>query len=72
MLHVGRCAHAQEEVYDSAAREAVTSAINGFNACVLCYGQTGSGKTHTMFGPPGIYDMPMQSEWSRSRCGPNP
>jgi len=44
----------QADVYGSAARGAVTAALNGFNACVLCYGQTGSGKTHSMFGPDGI------------------
>lgn len=46
-------AASQADVYNSAARGAVTAALNGFNACVLCYGQTGSGKTHSMFGPDG-------------------
>lgn len=50
-VHTTRAA--QEDVYAESARPAVLSALNGFNACVLCYGQTGSGKTHTMFGPEG-------------------
>jgi len=40
----------QQEVYNQACRNSICSALNGFNACLLCYGQTGSGKTHTMFG----------------------
>lgn len=46
----------QREVYDGLAREAVLTALNGFNSCLLCYGQTGSGKTFTAFGPTGIFD----------------
>mmetsp|Transcript_33059 Transcript_33059/g.104597 ORF Transcript_33059/g.104597 Transcript_33059/m.104597 type:complete len:772 (-) Transcript_33059:70-2385(-) len=41
----------QTQVYGQTARDAVVSALNGFNACIMCYGQTGSGKTYTMFGP---------------------
>ena len=40
----------QTSVYAGAGRDAVVSALNGFNSCILCYGQTGSGKTHTIFG----------------------
>ena len=40
---------AQPEVYQRVAQDAVCSALNGMNACVLAYGQTGSGKTHTVF-----------------------
>ena len=40
----------QAAVYAGAGRDAVVSALNGFNSCILCYGQTGSGKTHTIFG----------------------
>ena len=47
---------AQHEVYQRVAQDAVCSALNGMNACVLAYGQTGSGKTHTVFGPPGVID----------------
>jgi kinesin family protein 5 len=46
----------QHEVYQRVAQDAVCSALNGMNACVLAYGQTGSGKTHTVFGPPGVID----------------
>ena len=44
----------QEDVYEIAGRDRVTSVLEGYNSTLLCYGQTGSGKTHTMFGPPGI------------------
>ena len=47
---------AQPEVYQRVAQDAVVSALNGLNACVLAYGQTGSGKTHTVFGPAGALD----------------
>jgi len=50
-------ASTQENVYAECAREAVTSCMNGYNACILCYGQTGSGKTHTQIGPDNILDM---------------
>jgi len=46
----------QLEVYQRVAQDAVTSSLNGMNACVLAYGQTGSGKTHTVFGPPGTIE----------------
>lgn len=46
----------QSQVYDRVAKDSVVTALNGFNACILCYGQTGSGKTYTMFGPDGIFD----------------
>ena len=46
----------QMEVYVKAAQDAVVSALNGLNACVLAYGQTGSGKTHTTFGPNGTIE----------------
>jgi len=41
----------QEDVYNIAAHDRVSSVLNGYNATILAYGQTGSGKTHTMFGP---------------------
>merc|ERR1719230_377344 len=46
----------QLDVYQRVAQDAVCSALNGMNACVLAYGQTGSGKTHTVFGPPGTIE----------------
>lgn len=39
----------QEVVYYEVS-DLVTSAMNGFNVCILAYGQTGSGKTYTMEG----------------------
>jgi hypothetical protein len=41
----------QKALYETVAQDAVVTALNGINACVLCYGQTGSGKTHTILGP---------------------
>lgn len=41
----------QLTVYNTAARDLITAALNGMNSCLMCYGQTGSGKTYTMFGP---------------------
>ena len=46
----------QADVYAAVGAPAVTSALNGMNACVLCYGQTGSGKTYAAFGPPGALE----------------
>ncbi len=40
----------QEDVFDAVARDAVDSALGGFNATVFAYGQTGSGKTFTITG----------------------
>eukprot|EP00951_Prasinocladus_malaysianus_P023158 scaffold195774_cov50-Prasinocladus_malaysianus.AAC.1 len=37
----------QEMVY-SEVSSLVTSAVDGYNVCIMAYGQTGSGKTHTM------------------------
>lgn len=39
----------QEVVYYEVS-DLVTSAMNGFNVCIMAYGQTGSGKTYTMEG----------------------
>jgi hypothetical protein len=30
----------------------ISSAVDGYNAAILCYGQTGAGKTYTMLGEP--------------------
>ena len=43
-----RCS--QDAVFDEVAKDAVDSALNGFNATVFAYGQTGSGKTFTITG----------------------
>lgn len=42
----------QEQVFAEVA-PFVTSAMDGYHACIFAYGQTGSGKTHTMQGPSG-------------------
>lgn len=40
----------QEHVYETTAKPAVSSVLEGYNATILAYGQTGTGKTHTMEG----------------------
>ncbi|KAG5477072.1 hypothetical protein LSCM1_05413 [Leishmania martiniquensis] len=40
----------QEDVYESSARPAVFSVLEGYNATLMAYGQTGTGKTYTMEG----------------------
>jgi hypothetical protein len=40
----------QAFVYENTAKQAVYSALEGYNATLLAYGQTGTGKTHTMEG----------------------
>lgn len=40
----------QEQVYETTAKPAVSSVLEGYNATILAYGQTGTGKTHTMEG----------------------
>ncbi|CAG9326634.1 unnamed protein product [Blepharisma stoltei] len=40
----------QVEVYETTARPAVSSILEGYNATLLAYGQTGTGKTYTMEG----------------------
>lgn len=40
----------QEKVYETTARNVVSSALQGYNATIFAYGQTGSGKTFTMEG----------------------
>lgn len=43
----------QQHVYEVAARPAVESTLQGYNASIIAYGQTGTGKTYTMEGNPG-------------------
>lgn len=43
----------QEHVFKSLGYDVVSSAYDGYNACVFAYGQTGSGKSYTMMGNPG-------------------
>ena len=40
----------QDDVYDLAASEIVSSVVKGYNGTVMCYGQTGAGKTYSMLG----------------------
>lgn len=40
----------QQHVYDTTAKPAVVSVLEGYNATILAYGQTGTGKTFTMEG----------------------
>jgi hypothetical protein len=40
----------QSTVYALAARPAVQSCLEGYNAAIIAYGQTGTGKTYTMEG----------------------
>ncbi|XP_018419719.1 PREDICTED: kinesin-like protein KIF16B [Nanorana parkeri] len=43
----------QEWVFKDLGTDVLTSAFEGYNACVFAYGQTGSGKSYTMMGNPG-------------------
>eukprot|EP00899_Mesostigma_viride_P022312 jgi/Mesvir1/3265/Mv16400-RA.1 len=45
----------QEQVFDTACRSLVESALEGFNGTILAYGQTGAGKTYTMSGGKEAY-----------------
>ncbi|XP_078072028.1 kinesin-like protein KIF9 [Mustelus asterias] len=46
----------QDVVYNTIARSAVSSTINGFSSTIMCYGQTGAGKTYTITGATEKYD----------------
>ena len=49
-------ASTQQSVFDD-TEPIMTSAVDGYNVCILAYGQTGSGKTFTMMGTednPGV------------------
>lgn len=43
----------QDTIYEFFGDRVVTSAFDGYNACLFAYGQTGTGKTHTVMGHPG-------------------
>eukprot|EP00055_Hartaetosiga_balthica_P010970 m.48523 g.48523 ORF g.48523 m.48523 type:complete len:917 (+) comp7401_c0_seq2:51-2801(+) len=52
----------QADVFE-AARDVITSVVDGYNVCIFAYGQTGSGKTFTMDGPdenPGVNRRSLQ------------
>lgn len=70
----------QEFVYGVAAKPAVMSILEGYNATLLAYGQTGTGKTYTMEGfssddeargivPRSIEDVFSYAESMREREG---
>ncbi|XP_063720813.1 kinesin-like protein KIFC3 [Symsagittifera roscoffensis] len=46
----------QSDIFEN-TKPIITSAVDGYNVCIIAYGQTGSGKTFTMMGPekdPGV------------------
>jgi kinesin family protein 3/17 len=45
--HVFDIDSSQELVYQTAAKPAVKSILDGYNATLMAYGQTGTGKTYT-------------------------
>ncbi|KAL5707681.1 Kinesin-like protein KIN-7K [Ranunculus cassubicifolius] len=54
-------------VYDVAAQEVVTGAMEGINGTIFAYGVTSSGKTHTMHGDqrsPGIIPLAVKDAFS--------
>lgn len=40
----------QREIFDKLGEDLLSSAFEGYNACLFAYGQTGSGKSYTMLG----------------------
>lgn len=62
----------QKQVFQCLGSDVVTSAYDGYNACVFAYGQTGSGKSYTMMGNPddqGLIPRICQDLFSRMREG---
>ncbi|KAL7417969.1 P-loop containing nucleoside triphosphate hydrolase protein [Mrakia frigida] len=56
-----------KEIYETAARDHVRSAMEGFNAVVFAYGQTASGKTFTLTGSksePGVIPRAIEDVFS--------
>ncbi|XP_074845480.1 kinesin-like protein KIF16B isoform X4 [Carettochelys insculpta] len=43
----------QELVFKNLGTDVLSSAFEGYNACIFAYGQTGSGKSYTMMGNAG-------------------
>ncbi len=48
--HVFDMNSSQSEVYETTAKPAVMSILEGYNSTIFAYGQTGTGKTFTMEG----------------------
>ncbi|KAK6625246.1 hypothetical protein RUM43_005540 [Polyplax serrata] len=50
----------QEDILQhSGIKRLIEMAVEGYNCTAFCYGQTGSGKTHTLTGPPGLFEGPV-------------
>ncbi|XP_065889212.1 kinesin-like protein KIF9 isoform X2 [Dysidea avara] len=47
----------QDDTFEVVGREAVTGAMEGYNATIMAYGQTGAGKTFTMTGDTSNYRL---------------
>ncbi|TVU12150.1 hypothetical protein EJB05_45780 [Eragrostis curvula] len=61
-------------VYDAAAHQVVSGAMEGINGTIFAYGVTSSGKTHTMHGDqrsPGIIPMAVKDVFSIIQETPN-
>ncbi len=48
--HVFDLEATQDQVFLPLGEELLSSAFDGYNACLFAYGQTGSGKSYTMLG----------------------
>ena len=48
--HVFDLNASQEEIFLPLGDDLLSSAFEGYNACLFAYGQTGSGKSYTMLG----------------------
>ncbi|KAK1627508.1 hypothetical protein QYE76_001823 [Lolium multiflorum] len=62
------------EVYDAAARQVVSGAMEGIYGTIIAYGLTSSGKTHTMHGykkSPGIIPLAVKDAFSIIQETPN-
>ncbi|PXF49781.1 Kinesin-like protein KIN-7I [Gracilariopsis chorda] len=55
--HIFQPGVSNHNVFDSIAKQVVTSAVDGINGVIFAYGQTAAGKTYTMLGTdsdPGV------------------